>query len=218
MFQLIIGRKIREANQARQQTDTTSTSEEAHDESQQIGINKNSNARNLPQQQISTDSGSDHLARAAKSPISAASYPDSPSFGPLVSELDNMIMAEDMLAQQEQNLSHIDLMINNVSESENHMSLSNFTPQNCTCNAATGPCFNHLEKIRTQFIAEMNSSLQLQQQHQHQQHQHHQYQQHQSHHGANSNITKTHTLSPSPTSNYSHSTSRFVISVESIIF
>ncbi|KAH8131309.1 hypothetical protein LI328DRAFT_161154 [Trichoderma asperelloides] len=198
MVQLIIGRKIREASQAHQQTDSTSTTEETHDDSQQIRNNKPSKAHDLSEQQISTDSSSDHHARAPKSPISASSYPDSPPFDLSASELDNMIMAEDMLSQQEQNLSHMGLMMSNVSENENHMPLSSFTHQNCTCNAVTGPCFNHLEKIRTQFIAEMNPSLQLQQQHQ--------YQQHQSHHGANSSITRTHTLPPSP-SNYSHSTS-----------
>ncbi|KAF2713294.1 hypothetical protein K504DRAFT_450012 [Pleomassaria siparia CBS 279.74] len=186
-------RRVREA---RQETNGTSITYETKTEIQQPTEDKSSDPQNLSQEH-KTDDRLIHSVRPCDSQQFASSCPDSPLFSPLV---DTMIMADDIIAQQEQSWPYLESTMRAMPmENESRMSQRNFVPQSCTCNATTGPCPSHLEKIRAQLLTEATSSLQLRQQHQ-------------NHHTPNADMTKAHTLPPSPMSHYSHSTSIIVTS------
>ncbi|KAE9363947.1 hypothetical protein N431DRAFT_564490 [Stipitochalara longipes BDJ] len=96
----------------------------------------------------------------------ALSRPDS-----LSADLNHLIqghpfIAGGLLSQMNPSWPHVDPMITMPisAGNENRMSQSNFASHSCTCNSETGPCPDHLEKIRTQVLAGASSPLPLHQQ------------------------------------------------------
>ncbi|XPS77168.1 hypothetical protein M3J09_009202 [Ascochyta lentis] len=199
-------RRVRE--QARQETDDTSLSEETHANSQKNDENTSSDTQSLFQQEESTGFGSDSREGQTNPRVVAQPQRDSSFFCSLTNDPETMIMADDMVAQHEQNMPYIEMMMRSMPDKENRVSQPSLTFQGCTCNATTGPCPNHLEKIRAQLLSETTSPLQVHQQHQ----------EHQSHHVTEYDTAKPHAIPPSPISHYSQSTSSGGAGQQSLYF
>ncbi|KAJ5687629.1 hypothetical protein N7536_010248 [Penicillium majusculum] len=142
-------RKVQEINQARKQAESSAITEETDQETQDASNTNKHHSRGGSEQRLSNNDSTDNQASQPDASSSMTFYATLPRTGLLASECSNMIMAEDMMANQAQSVSWVDPMAKPMQESENYMPQSSMPPQNCTCSAATGPWIGHMEKMHT---------------------------------------------------------------------
>ena len=142
----------------------------------------------------SADTGSGNAAGEAESAISPL---DSLSIGLIQG---HPLMAGNSLSQLNLSWPNVDPMITipTPAGNESRMSQSNFASQSCTCNSATRPCPDHLEKIRAQVLAGACSPLPL-------------HQQLQNHHSPYPDMSVPHQPPHRPLHWYNSSGSRYVL-------
>lgn len=198
---------MQEINQARKQAESSAITEEADQETQDASHTTKHHSRGDSEQRLSNNDSTDNQVPQADPSSSMTFYATLPRTGSLASECSNMIMAEDMMANQAQSVSWVDPMAKPMQENENYMPQSSMPPQNCTCSAATGPCIGHMEKMRMELLGEIISPMQLHHE-QPQPQQQQQQQQNPNNHVSDVNMTRLQSQSLSPIRNYSHSSSR----------
>ena len=197
---------MQEINQARKQAESSTITEETDQETLDASNTNKHHSRGGSEQRLSDNDSTDNQASQAD-PSSMTFYATLPRTGLLTSECSNMIMAEDMMANQAQSVSWVDPMAKPMQENENYMQQPSMPPQNCTCSAATGPCIGHMEKMRMELLGEIISPMQLHHE-QSQQQQQQQQQQHPNHHVSDINMTRLQSQPLSPVKNYSRSSPR----------
>lgn len=190
---------MQEINQARKQAESSAITEETDQETQYASNTNKHHSRGGSEQRLSNNDSTDNQASQPDASSSMTFYATLPRTGLLASECSNMIMAEDMMANQAQSVSWVDPMAKPMQESENYMPQSSMPPQNCTCSAATGPCIGHMEKMRMELLGEIISPMQLH---------HEQPQQHPNNHVSDINMTRLQSQPLSPIRTYSRSSSR----------